>query len=215
MHASVRRYRLLRGSIDGLAHRVDLGFAEQLSAQTGFASYEFLDCGDGNVVTVSTFDDAEGAHRSERLAQRWAENLSDWTFRRLETHQGEILVSRADKRVLELDHAGSPGKFASIRRYGVASGSVPELMRSVDDVFADTIADLDGFVAYQVLECGGGEILSVTVVRDEAKTHESDEMALRFVTERLTRFGLQRTEAVRGRVLVSRAVARMLEPTHA
>jgi hypothetical protein len=97
----------------------------------------------------------------------------------------------------------------------MASGSVAELMRSVDDIFADEIAALDGFVAYHALDCGGGEVLSVSLVRDEATARETDEMALRFVTERLSRFGLQRTEAVTGKVLVSRAMAEMLEPTHA
>ena len=70
-------------------------------------------------------------------------------------------------------------------------------------------------MAYHVLDCGGGEILSVSLLRDEATARETDEMALRFVTERLSRFGLQRTEAVGGEVLVSRAMAEMLEPTHA
>jgi hypothetical protein len=96
----------------------------------------------------------------------------------------------------------------------MAGGSVAELMRSVDDIFAGEMAALDGFVAYHVLDCGGGEVLSVRVLRDQATARETDEMALRFVTERLSRFGLQRTEAVGGEVLVSRAMAEMLEPTH-
>jgi hypothetical protein len=216
MFASIRRYRLHSGSMDELARRVDGGFAEQLSAQPGFVSYEFLDCGDGDVLTISVFRDADGARRSRALAQRWTdENLGDFEFTRREALQGEILVSRAAAELLEPGHAGAAGRFASLRRYGMASGSVAELMRSVDDIFADEIAALDGFVAYHVLDCGGGEVLSLSLLRDEATARETDEMALRFVTERLTRFGLQRTDAVAGRVLVSRAVAEMLEPTHA
>jgi hypothetical protein len=217
MFASVRRYRLVDGSMDDLARRVDEDFVEQLMVQPGFVSYELLDCGDGHLITVSVFRDAEGARRSRMLAQLWAsQNLEDLAFTPLDAVQGEILVSRAAERVLELDHpGGAAGKYASLRRYGMASGSVAELMRSVDDVFAEAIADLDGFVAYQVLDAGGGEILSLTVVRDQALTRESDEMALRFVTERLTRFGLRRTEAVSGRVLVSRTMGEMLQPTHA
>jgi hypothetical protein len=216
MFASIRRYRLHSGSMDELAVRVDGGFAEELSAQPGFVSYEFLACGDDDVMTISVFRDAGGARRSQELAQRWTdENLADFEFTRREALQGEILVSRAAQGLLEPGHAGAAEKFASVRRYGMAGGSVAELMRNVDDIFADEMAALDGFVAYHVLDCGGGEIMSVSVLRDQATARETDEMALRFVTERLSRFGLQRTEAVSGRVLVSRAMAEMLEPTHA
>jgi heme-degrading monooxygenase HmoA len=216
MFASIRRYRLRSGSMDDLARRVDSGFAERLSAMPGFVSYEFLDCGEGDVMTISVFHDGDGAHRSRELAQQWTdENLGDFEFTRREALQGEILVSRAAEEMLEPGHAGAAGRFASVRRYEMASGSVAELMRSVDDVFADAIASLDGFVAYHVLDCGRGEILSVSLLRDQATAEETDEMALRFVTERLSRFGLQRTELVCGEVVVSRAMAEMLVPTHA
>jgi antibiotic biosynthesis monooxygenase len=59
MFASIRRYRLTRGSIDELTRRVDEGFAEQVSAQPGFLSYEFLDSGDGGIVTISIFAEAD------------------------------------------------------------------------------------------------------------------------------------------------------------
>jgi hypothetical protein len=128
--------------------------------------------------------------------------------------QGEILVNRGAEELLEPGHVGAAG-IASLRRHGMAGGSVAELMRSVDDIFADEITALVGFVAHNVLDCGGGEVPSVRVLRDQATVREIAEMALRFVTARLSRFGLQRTEAVGGEVLVSRAMAEMLEPTHA
>jgi hypothetical protein len=216
MFASIRRYRLRSGSMADLARRVDEGFAERLSAQPGFVSYEFMDCGDGDVMTISVFHDDDGAHRSSEYARQWTdENLGDFEFTRREALQGEILVSRAVEDVLAPGHAGAAGRFSSVRRYGMSSGAVAELMRSVDDIFADELAALDGFVAYHVLDCGGGELLSISLLRDQATARESDEMALRFVTERLSRFGLHRTEAVGGNVLVSRALAELLEPTHA
>jgi hypothetical protein len=216
MFASIRRYRLRSGSMAALARRVDEGFAERLGAQAGFVSYEFLDCGDGDVMTISVFHDADGAHGSSEYARQWTdENLGDFEFTRREALQGEILVSRAAEEVLAPGHAGAAERFATVRRYGMSSGHVAELMRGVDDMFADAIAALDGFVAYHVLDCGSGELLSISVLRDQAMARETDEMALRFVTERLSRFGLQRTEAVGGRVLVSRALAELLEPTHA
>jgi hypothetical protein len=216
MFASIRRYVLRSGAIEELARRVDGGFAELLTTQPGFVSYEFLDCGGGDVTTISVFHDADGAQRSRELAQEWTdENLGDFEFSRREALQGEILVNRAGEEMLEPGHASAPTKFASVRRYGMAHGSVPELMRAVDDIFADEIASLDGFVAYHVLDCGDGELVSVTLVRDQATARETDEMAVRFVTERLSSFGLQRTESMAGKVLVSRAMAELLEPMHA
>jgi hypothetical protein len=78
MFASIRRYRLHKGSMDELASRVDEGFAEEICAQPGFVSYEFVDCGEGEVMTVSIFREAGGAAGSRELAQRWTdENLQD------------------------------------------------------------------------------------------------------------------------------------------
>lgn len=216
MFASVRRYRLRSGAMDELARRVDEGFADELSAQPGFVSYEFMDAGDGDVITLSVFRDADGARASTDLAQRWTEtHLQDFVFTRRVALLGEIHVGRAAQEVLEPAHAGAPGKFASIRRYHMDSGSVHELMFSVDEIFADEMAALDGFVAYHVLDCGDGNIVSVSLLRDQATARETDEMALRFVTERLGRFHLHRTEVMSGEVVVSRAKAEMLEPTHA
>ena len=53
MFASIRRYRLHQGEIDELARRVDDGFAEEIGAQPGFVSYEFIDCGGGEIKEPS------------------------------------------------------------------------------------------------------------------------------------------------------------------
>src|SRR5207253_1292932 len=55
MFASIRRYRLRQGPMDVLARRVDESFAEQISSQPGFASYEFIDCGGDEIITLSVF----------------------------------------------------------------------------------------------------------------------------------------------------------------
>jgi hypothetical protein len=117
MFASIRRYRLVRGSMEELMRRVDASFADDLSAQPGFVSYEFMDCGDGEVMTVSVFRDARGADASRELAARWTqENLESFEFTRLEALRGEIMVSRAAQDMLAPAHAGATDRFASIRR---------------------------------------------------------------------------------------------------
>jgi len=216
MFASVRRYHLIRGSMDELARLVDGDFAEQIAGRPGFASYEFIDCGDGEVTTVSLFNDAPEAEASRDLAQRWTEEkLDDFELMRAEALHGEVLVSRAARDMLEPTHAAGDRRFASLRRYALRGGSVEELMRVVDREFADEIQGLDGFEAYHALDCGRGEILAITLLRDQSAAEESDERALGFVRDRLGAFDIERTEMIAGEVLVGRAMAGLLQPAHA
>ena len=202
--------------MEELASRVDEGFAEEIRTQPGFMSYEFIDCGDGEIVTISLFGDASQAEASRELAERWtAENLRDLVFARIEVLHGEVCVSRADREMLEPAHARMMGKFASIRRYMLRSGEVSDLMHIVDDVFADQIRLMDGFEGYHALECGRGEILSISMFRDQTSAEASDERALEFVQEHLGGFDIERTEVIGGEVRVSRALSELLEPAHA
>jgi hypothetical protein len=216
MFASIRHYRLQSGSLDELMRRVDESFADEMAAQPGFVAYEFLDCGDGEVMTVSVFRAAEEAEASRELAERWTEeSLQDFQFTRIEALHGEILVSRATRDVLEPGHVRSGGRFASVRRYRLRSGSVGELMHIVDEVFADAVEQMDGFEAYHALDCGRGDLMSISLFRDQDSAEESDERSLAFVREQLGGFDIERTDVIGGDVCVSRAVAGLLEPAHA
>jgi hypothetical protein len=201
--------------MEELTRRVDEGFAQDIGRRPGFVAYEFMDCGDGEILTLSVFRDADQAEASRELALRWTEeNLQDLEFGRLEALRGEILVSRAARDMLEPGHAGAARKFASVRRYRLRTGSIGELMHIVDEVFADAIEAMDGFEAYHALDCGN-EIVSISLLRDQAAAEESDERALEFVRRELADFGIERTEVIGGEVVVSRAMATLLEPAHA
>jgi len=202
--------------MDELARLVDGSFAEEIAARPGFASYEFIDCGDGEITTVSLFGEEPEAESSRDLAQRWTEeNLEDFEFIRAEALHGEVLVSRAAREMLEPTHASGGGRFASLRRYALRGGSIEELMHVVDQEFADQIQGLDGFEAYHVLDCGRGEIVAITLLRDQSAAEESDERALEFVRDKLGAFDIERTEMIAGGVVVSRAMADLLQPAHA
>jgi hypothetical protein len=215
MFATIRRYRLEAGALDELARRVDEDFAEEISAQPGFLSYEFVDCGDDEVITISAFWREEQTEASRELARRWTdEALGDFELTRSEVLHGEIRVSRAGEELLEPGHIGATRKFASIRRYALRRGSVDDLVHIIDSVFADRMEGLGGFVAYHVVDCGG-EIVTTSLLRDQAAAEESDELALEFVRDELGDFDIERTEVIGGEVLVSRAVTGVLEPGHA
>jgi hypothetical protein len=91
--------------VDEIAHRVDQQFAETLSGEPGFCDYQLVDCGDGIVVSITMFDDEEGARRSNQMAAEWVgDSLGDLRLERTDAFGGEVLVSRAADAVLQPAH---------------------------------------------------------------------------------------------------------------
>jgi hypothetical protein len=216
MFASIRRYRLARGSMDELMRRVDESFAEQISEQEGFVSYHAIELGNDEVITVSVFAGPKQAEASRELAQRWTETeLPDMDLERLEALRSEIDISRCAQELLEPLHAASGSEFCAVRRYVLRDGSINALLQRVDASFAETVQTIDGFRGYLVLELGNDELVTLTFVRDRAGAAASDELAFKFVKEELADFDLVRTEARAGDVRVSRADAEVLVPEHA
>jgi hypothetical protein len=216
MFASIRRYRLSEGSLNVLTRLVDDDFAERIARQPGFVSYEFVDCRGGEVMALSIFHEAEQAEASRERARRWTlENLRDFDFTPTEALRGEILVSRAERDMLEPGHVDAERKVARARRYALRAGSLAAVMHKVDEIFADRIQQLDGFEAYHACDCGGGEFLTISVFRDQTSAASSDELASQFVREELGEFDIERTEVFGGEVIISRAAAELLEPAHA
>ncbi len=61
---------------------------------------------DGDVVTLTTFRDSEGAEDSVATAAAWVrDNLSDVEIERVDAFMGEAKVSRAGAEMLEPAHA--------------------------------------------------------------------------------------------------------------
>jgi hypothetical protein len=104
--------------------------------------------------------------------------------------------------------------YASVRQYRMAPGDVDEAMHIVDEGLAEQLAREPGFVAYQVIACGNGDLFSISEFRDPEGARRSNEIAAAFVAEQLADFDLTRTGAWTGEVMVSRAEAAVLEPAH-
>jgi len=101
MFASVRRYRLQSGSIDDLLHLVDTDFAESVQEMDGFLEYQVLECGNGEIITITTFKDRRSAEESMGMAADWVHDTLARKFdlARLEGFVGEVAISRASKDV--------------------------------------------------------------------------------------------------------------------
>ena len=196
--------------------RVDESFADAIAAQPGFVSYELIDCGGGDLFTLSIFLEPTQAEASRELAGRWTEdNLRDIEHTRFDAIHGESLVSRAAPGMLDPGHVGAARKCVSIRYYRLRSGSVEQLLQRVDQVFADRMRAMEGFEAAHLLDCGDGEVLWISVLHDDDALEEADELAARFVREELADFRPQHVVSIRGEVAVSRAHAGLLQPAHA
>src|SRR3954470_24837505 len=105
MFASMRRYRLQDGLEGEFTRRVDESFADSIAAQSGFVSYELIDCGAGDLFSLSIFLEPGQAEASRDLARRWTEdNLTDIEHTRFDSIQGASVVSRAAPGMLEAGH---------------------------------------------------------------------------------------------------------------
>jgi hypothetical protein len=216
MFASMRRYRLQPEMLAEFTRRVDESFADEIAAQPGFVSYELIDCGGGDLFTLSIFLEPGQAEASRELARRWtADKLQDIEHTRFDAIHGESLVSRAAAGMLDPGHVGAARKCVSIRYYRLRSGSVGQLLQRVDQVFADRMRAMEGFEAAHLLDCGDDEVLWISVLHDDDALEEADERAARFVREELADFRPQHVVSIRGDVAVSRAHAGLLQPAHA
>ena len=102
MYASIRTYRVAKGSIDDLMHRVDRDFADAVSRESGFLAYQAIDTGHNMIMTLSIFRDREQAEASNELAAEWvAEELSDFNVTRVGVIGGEPKVTRVSAELLE------------------------------------------------------------------------------------------------------------------
>ncbi len=104
--------------------------------------------------------------------------------------------------------------YLSIRTYRVHDGSIDEAMHRVDRDLAEAFTQEDGFVAYQVARTGDRTVAAVTVFHEAEQAQASNDLAAEWVADELAEFGIERLGVIGGEVMVSRAIAEMLEPAH-
>ncbi len=77
MYAAIRRYHTDPDSIDEVARRVNEEFVDMISDMPGFVAYFALNAGQGEIGSVSVFEDQQSAEESNRKSEEWvSENLS-------------------------------------------------------------------------------------------------------------------------------------------
>ena len=93
MFASVRKYKVRRGSVPELAQRVQDSFVPLMRQVQGFRAYYLLDGGPDVLVTISIFDSADEALASNEKAADWVRNnVLEFTKGMPEVMVGNALV---------------------------------------------------------------------------------------------------------------------------
>jgi quinol monooxygenase YgiN len=91
MHVVIRHYRIDPGSVDEVTRQVREGFIPIIKDAPGFLAYYALEAGNGEIATVSVFEDRAGAVRSIRLAADWIrQNLASLLPNPPEIISGEV-----------------------------------------------------------------------------------------------------------------------------
>jgi hypothetical protein len=105
--------------------------------------------------------------------------------------------------------------FTTIRQYRCNPGDARDIAHQADAHFADRLAQMEGFIAYELIDCGSGDLFTTTVFTDRAASMGSNELAAQFIEEHLAGFQIERVGAFTGAVLVNRAESDVLELVHA
>ncbi len=93
MYASIRRYVVHPGSMEKIAKQVNDGFLPIVQSIPGFVAYYIVDIGRGIGISISIFEDQDGAERSAAEAKEYIrENLASLFPNPPEIMDGAVLV---------------------------------------------------------------------------------------------------------------------------
>jgi hypothetical protein len=102
----------------------------------------------------------------------------------------------------------------SIRTYRVGKGSLEEAMHRVDRDLAESFAREPGFISYHLARTGDRTVAATTLFARPEQAEASNELAAEWVADALADFEVERMGVMGGAVMVSRAMADVLEPAH-
>lgn len=94
--------------------------------------------------------------------------------------------------------------YATVRRYeGVINTS--EVVRLVTENFVPMISQVPGFIAYYLVDAGGGIMITTSIFEDKAGVKESNRRAAEWVRENVAPFLPYPPRITAGEVVVHKA----------
>jgi len=185
----IRRYRADPANTEEIVRRAEAEFIPLISAARGFVSYRIAVADNGDLMSLSIFEDRAGADESVRMAADWVrENLAALVPDPPEIISGHVLRRELDP-TQELRHG--------VMRVYHGTRGADEAMRRVRAGFEQLIRATPGFAAALVLDAGGGTIVSLTGFRDAAGAEESGRKAVAWVQANLGDLAPNRPEVTR------------------
>src|SRR5829696_1121616 len=95
MFAAIRYYRTDPDSIESVVRRVREGFVPIIKATPGFVSYFVLAPRQGEIVSVSVFEEQQGARESHLKAEEWVRQNLRELLPSPEFAEGQVVVYEA------------------------------------------------------------------------------------------------------------------------
>ncbi len=94
MYASIRRYVVHPESVEKIAKEVHDSFLPIVHSIPGFVAYYVVDVGRGMGISISIFEDQDGAERSAAASKEYIrENMASLFPNPPEIMDGEVLVN--------------------------------------------------------------------------------------------------------------------------
>jgi hypothetical protein len=94
MQVMIRRYRMNKGSVDDLMHKIDTDFVDDLQTSLEMVAYQAVHAGDQEVWTITTFRDGEALERALGPAERVRTALAEFEVEQILASAGEVMVMR-------------------------------------------------------------------------------------------------------------------------
>ena len=94
MHVVIRQYKIEPDAVEAVTRRVREGFAPYISnVMPGFVEYYWINAGNGDLISLSFFEDQAVAQVSTQLAAAYIrEHLSTLVQNPPEVIEGEVIV---------------------------------------------------------------------------------------------------------------------------
>ncbi len=232
MYATVRRY-------DGIANppeatkRVRDSFVPLVSAIPGLIEYDWVDLGQGAMLSVSVFDTLANAIKSNQTAADWVRTgLGSVLPQNPRVEVGKVVAHKSIDRATRKRHGIIPTSVANttptsgggsvIERSGPFAvprlqhfqkhitvrryadvTNAQEAAKRVREGFVPLISALPGFIAYYWVDLGHGGMLSVSMFDSLSNAIESGHAAAGWVRANLAAVLIKSPRIEAGKVLAS------------
>jgi len=196
MHAVIRTYKVDAKNVDEIVRRAETGFVPLISRAPGFVSYRLATGDNGEVITVSTFEDKRGADESVATAAGWVkENLAELVPTPPQVTSGTV-------RVRKVNSSEQP-KYGVMRRYRGVVGSVTDMASKVEREFVPIVSTVPGFASYTLIDAGDGTVITLSAFRDQAGADASTQKAAGWIKENMAQLLPNAPEVTRANIRAS------------